>query len=113
MTPPPRRTLMAALAAVVTVLTHVRLVAGWRWHLLRNGLRRKSNRFDLAGLIIVGILSAFFVFGLCFAFFAGAYNFLSAGRPGWFSLLFWWIFVLCQLFPMFASGFCAACQFHP
>src|SRR5205823_12751768 len=87
------------------------LVAGLRWRLLRNGLRRKSNRFDLIGLIFVGVMSALFVFGLCFAFFAGAYNFLSVGRLGLLSLLFWGVFVFWQLFPIFAAGFSAAFEF--
>src|SRR5215467_7440103 len=96
---------MADVAARVGILTQVRLVAGLRWRMLRNGLRRKSNRFDLIGLILVGILGSLFVVALCFAFFAGAYSFLSTGRPGWLSLLFWGIFVFWQLFPIFVAGF--------
>lgn len=103
---------MADVAAPVGILTQIRMVAGLRWHMLRNGLRKKSNRFDLFGLIVAGILSAFFVFGLCFAFFAGAYNFLSAGRFGWMSLLFWGIFVFWQLFPIFAAGMGASFEFR-
>jgi len=87
-------------------------VAGLRWRMLRNGLRKKSNRFDLIGLIFVGLFGAFFVFGLSFAFFAGAYNFLSGGRFGWLSLLFWAIFVFWQLFPLFAAGFGAGFEFR-
>ena len=94
---------MADVAAPVGILTQIRLVAGLRWRMLRNGLRKKSNRFDLFGLIVVGVLSAFFVLGLCFAFFAGAYSFLSEGRFAWLSLLFWGIFVFWQLFPIFAA----------
>jgi ABC-2 type transport system permease protein len=103
---------MADVAAPVGILTQIRLVAGLRWRMLRNGLRKKSNRFDLFGLIVVGILSAFFVFGLCFAFFAGAYNFLSESRFGWLSLLFWGIFVFWQLFPILAAGMGASFEFR-
>ena len=103
---------MADVAGSVGILTQIRLVAGLRWRMLRNGLRKKSNRFDLIGLIVVGILSAIFVFGLCFAFFAGAYSFLSQGRFGWLGLLFWGIFVFWQLFPVFAVGFGAGFEFR-
>jgi len=103
---------MADVAVHAGILTQIRLVAGVRWRILRNGLRKESNRFDLIGLIFVGILSAFFVFGLCFAFFAGAYNFLSGSHFGWFSLLFWGIFVFWQLFPIFAAGFGAGFEFR-
>src|SRR5690242_16225445 len=103
---------MADVAAPVGILTQIRLVAGLRWRVLRNGLRKKSNRFDLIGLIFVGLMSALFVFGLCFAFFAGAYNFLSMGRLGLLSLLFWGVFVFWQLFPIFAAGFGAGFEFR-
>jgi ABC-2 type transport system permease protein len=103
---------MADVAGPVGILTQIRLVAGLRWRMLRNGLRKKSNRFDLIGLIFVGLFGAFFVFGLSFAFFAGAYNFLSGGRFGWLSLLFWAIFVFWQLFPLFAAGFGAGFEFR-
>jgi len=52
------------------------------------------------------------VVGLSFAFFAGAYNFLSLGRSGWMSLLFWGIFVFWQFFPMVAAGFGAGFEFR-
>jgi ABC-2 type transport system permease protein len=103
---------MADVAVPAGILTQIRLVVGLRWRMLRNGLRKKSNRFDLFGLIVVGILSAFFVFGLCFAFFAGAYNFLSEGRFGWLSLIFWGIFIFWQLFPIFAAGMGASFEFR-
>lgn len=103
---------MADVAGPIGILTQIRLVAGLRWRMLRNGLRKKNKRFDLIGLIFVGILSAFFVIGVCFAFFAGAYNFVSEGRFGWLSLLFWGIFVFWQLFPIFAAGFGAGFEFR-
>ncbi|HKW65414.1 MAG TPA: hypothetical protein VJN89_22880 [Candidatus Acidoferrum sp.] len=103
---------MADVAGPVGILTQIRLVAGLRWRMLRNGLRKESKRLDLIGLIVVGILSAVFVIGLCFGFFAGAYHFVSLGRSGWISLLFWGIFVFWQFFPMFAAGFGAGFEFR-
>ena len=103
---------MADVAGRAGILTQVRLVAGLRWRMLRNGLRKESRRLDLIGLIFAGIFSAFLVVGLSFGFFAGAYNFLSLGRSGWMSLLFWGIFVFWQFFPMVAAGFGAGFEFR-
>lgn len=96
----------------IGILTQVRAVAGLRLRILRNGLRKQANRFDLFGLIVVGVFSGLFVLGPSVAFFAGAYAFLSEGRFGWFALLFWGIFLFWQLFPILASGFGAGFQFR-
>jgi len=96
----------------IGILTQVRAVAGLRWRILRNGLRKEANRLDLLGLILVGVFSGLFVLGLCVVFFAGAYAVLSEGRFGWFGLLFWGIFLFWQLFPIFAAGFGPSFEFR-
>src|SRR5215510_2571238 len=103
---------MADVTQSLEILNQIRLVAGLRWRILRNGLRKRSNRFDLLGLVLVGVLSSVFVIGLCFAFFAGAYAFLSEGRSAWIALLFWGIFVFWQLFLIFATSFGASFEFR-
>lgn len=87
------------------VFEQVRLVAGVRWLILKNGLRKKNNVWDLIGMIWVGIFSASFVIGLCFAFFAGGYEFVAKNHFTWLTLLFWAIFLWWQLFPIFIAGF--------
>jgi hypothetical protein len=103
---------MVDVTRSIGILEQIRLVAGLRWRLLRNSLRKKNNRLDVIGLILAGILSGIFVLGLCFAFYAGGYFFLSNGRPGWLALLFWGIFVFWQVFPVFVAGFGANFQFR-
>jgi ABC-2 type transport system permease protein len=103
---------MADVAGLIGIFTQIRAVAGLRWRILRNSLRKESQRLHLLGLIVAGALSGLFVLGLCFAFFAGAYSFLSQGRPALLSLLFWGIFVFWQLFPIFAAGFGASFEFR-
>ncbi|PYT78284.1 MAG: hypothetical protein DMG40_20680 [Acidobacteria bacterium] len=103
---------MADVAGSPGILTQIRAVAGLRWRILCNGLRKESHRLHLLGLIVVGILAGVFVLGLCFAFFAGAYSFLSQGRPAWMGLLFWGIFLFWQLFPIFAAGFGTSFEFR-
>jgi len=94
------------------IAEQIRLVAGLRWQILRNSLRKKNNRLDLIGLIFAGVFSGIFVLGLCFAFYGGSYFFLSKGRPGWMALLFWGIFLFWQVVPVFVAGFGASFEFR-
>jgi len=103
---------MADVIHLPGVFEQIRLVAGLRWRLLRNSLRKKNNRLDLLGLILVGLLSAIFVAGVCFGFYSAAYSFLSTGRSAWIALLFWGIFVFWQVFPIFVAGFGANFEFR-
>ncbi len=103
---------MADVAQSVGIPEQIRLVAGLRWRILRNSLRKKNNRLDLIGLILTGVLSGIFVLGLCFAFYTGAYAFFSKGRPAWIALLFWAIFLFWQVFPVLVAGFGASFEFR-
>jgi ABC-2 type transport system permease protein len=103
---------MADVTRAVSIVEQIRLVAGLRWRILRNSLRKKNNRLDVIGLILAGTFGGIFVVGLCFAFYAGAYAFISEGRPGWMALLFWGIFVFWQMFPVFVAGFGASFEFR-
>ena len=103
---------MADVMQSVSVFEQIRLVAGLRWRILRNSLRKKNNRLDLIGLIFTGILSSILVIGFCFAFYAGTYAFVSQGRLEWMALLFWAIFLFWQVFPVFVAGFGANFEFR-
>lgn len=103
---------MADVIRSISITAQIRLVAGLRWRILRNSLRKKNSRLDLLGLILAGILSGIFVLGLCFAFFAGGYAFLSEGSPGRITMLFWAIFVFWQVLPIFVVGFGASFEFR-
>jgi ABC-2 type transport system permease protein len=103
---------MADVTQSVNVFEQIRLVAGLRWRILRNRLRKKNNRLDLIGLIFTGLFGSILVIGLSFAFYAGAYAFLSGGHLGWMALLFWGIFLFWQAFPVFVAGFGANFEFR-
>jgi ABC-2 type transport system permease protein len=94
------------------VWEQIRLVAGLRWRILANNLRKKHNQWDLIGMIFAGIFGGLFVIGLCFAFCFGAYTFLSGGHEAWIALLFWAIFLFWQLFPIFTAGFGVGFEFR-
>jgi len=87
------------------VVEQIKLLAGLRWRILRNGLRRKNNRWDLIGMVWVGLFSGLIVVGLALAFYTGSYEFIARGRAGWMALLYWAIFVWWQIFPLFLAGF--------
>jgi hypothetical protein len=103
---------MADVTQPVSIFEQIRLVAGLRWRILRNSLRKKNNRLDLIGLIFAGLFGSILVVGLCFAFYAGAYTFVSQSHLAWMALLFWGIFVFWQAFPIFAAGFGANFEFR-
>jgi hypothetical protein len=103
---------VADVTRTTGIAEQIRLVAGLRWQILRNSLRKKNNRLDLIGLIFAGFFSGIFVLGLCFVFYGGAYFFLSKGRPDWMALLFWCIFLFWQVFPVFVAGFGASFEFR-
>ena len=96
---------MADVTRLPGVLEQVRLVAGLRWRILKNGLRRKHNVWDLIGMIWVGVFGTSIVIGLGFAFFAGSYEFFSKNQPAWIGLLYWGLFLWWQVFPIFIAGF--------
>ena len=96
---------MADVVQMPGVVEQIKLVAGLRWRILRNGLRRKNNRWDLIGMVWVGLFSGLIVVGLGLAFYAGGYEFIARGRAGWMALLYWAIFVWWQIFPLFVAGF--------
>jgi hypothetical protein len=94
------------------VWEQIRLVAGLRWRILGNNLRKKHNQWDLIGMIFIGVFATLFVLGLCLAFYFGAYSFLSGGHEAWMAFLFWGIFLFRQLVPIFTAGFGAGFEFR-
>lgn len=103
---------MVDVAKPVGSVEQIRLIAGLRWRILRNNLRKKNNQLDLLGLIFAGFGAAVLVFGLCFAFFVGTDAILSGSHPEFISLLFWGIFLFWQAFPIFMAGFSSGFVFR-
>ena len=103
---------MADLIQMPGVWEQLKLIAGLRWDLLKNGLQRKNSRWDLIGMILAAGGSAVMVVGLCVAFYMGAYFFLTTGRASWMSLLYWAIFLWWQVVPILVAGFGANFEFR-
>jgi len=94
------------------VREQLKLIAGLRWNMLKNNLQRKNNRWDLIGMILAAAGGAVVVVGLCVAFYAGAYFFLTTGRASWMPLLYWTIFLWWQVVPVLVAGFGANFEFR-
>lgn len=103
---------MADVGHLPGIWEQIRLVAGLRWRILRNNLRKKNSQWDLIGMIVGGIFGALFVLGVAVAFFFGGYEFAGEGREAWFALLMWAIFIFWQAFPVFVAGFGAGFEFR-
>jgi hypothetical protein len=103
---------VADVAHLPGVWEQIRLVAGLRWRILANNLRKKHNQWDLIGTIVAAVFAALFILGLCAAFYFLAYSFMSGGHQAWMALLFWGIFLFWQLVPVFTAGFGAGFEFR-
>ena len=103
---------MADVAHLPGVWEQIRLVAGLRWRILANHLRKKHNQWDLIGMMIAAVFASLFILGVCAAFYFGAYSFISGGHEAWMALLFWAIFLFWQLVPIFTAGFGAGFEFR-
>jgi hypothetical protein len=103
---------VADVGAPVGLLKQIGLIAGLRWRLLHNTLRRKQNRLDFIGLIVLGLAAGILVAGVGLGMFVGAYKFVSTGRTTWLSLPFWGIFLWWQLLPIMVAGFGASFDFR-
>jgi hypothetical protein len=103
---------VADVASIPGVWEQIRLVAGLRWRILRNNLRKKNNQWDLIGMILAGVFGGLAVLGISVVFCFGAYSILSGGHEPWIALLFWGIFLFWQLFPVFSAGFGAGFEFR-
>jgi ABC-2 type transport system permease protein len=96
---------LADVVKLPGVSEQVRLVAGVRWRILKNGLRKKHNRWDLFAMIWVAFFSSCLVLCLAVLFFFAGRDFVIKNDLRLFALLYWALFVWWQLFPVFVAGF--------
>jgi hypothetical protein len=103
---------VADVAQLPGVWQQIRLVAGLRWRVLGNSLRKKHNQWDLIGMVIASVFATLAVLGVSVGFGFGAYTLLAGGHETWLALLFWAVFLFWQLFPIFTAGFGAGFEFR-
>ena len=103
---------MADVIRPVSLFEQIRLVAGLRWRILRNSLRKKNNVLDLIGMIFFSLIAAVMVIGPSIGFYFAGYTLMIGGKPQGLALPFWGIFLFWQIFPIFAAGFGSSFQFR-
>src|SRR5262249_10792418 len=92
-------------ASRVGLARQIQLVAGLRWQILRNHLRRKSSLLDFIGILAIVACGAVLIVGVAIAFYFGGHQAVSTGQLGWLTPLFLGILLFWQIFPLFAAGF--------
>jgi len=103
---------MVDLAGPISLADQIRLVAGLRWRMLINGLRKKNNVLDLIGMGFVALFASILVIGPSFGFYFAGYSFVSGARLAWLAVPFWAIFIFWQVIPVFAAGFGSRFEFR-
>src|ERR1700693_1949245 len=102
---------MADLAGPVSLIDQIRLVAGLRWRMAINSLRKKNNVLDFIGMGFVSLFALILIIGPCFGFYFAGYSLISAGRLQWLAAPFWAIFIFWQVVPIFSAGFGSSFEF--
>ena len=96
---------MSELNLTVQARGQLAAIADLRWRLFINSLRTTRGKLEFLSRGLVSL--AFLLGGLggCFAMAAGAFYFLSAGKPELLALLLWPVFFFWQVFPVMATAF--------
>src|ERR1700681_2558235 len=96
---------MSELNRTVHARAQLAAIADLRWRLFINSLRTTRGKLEFLSRGLVSL--AFLLGGLggCFGMAAGAFYFLSAGKPELLALLLWPVFFFWQVFPVMATAF--------
>jgi hypothetical protein len=92
-------------ARLPSLTEQLKLVAWLRWRSLRNGLRSKSRRMDLLGMVVSGLFSSVLVIGITVALFVGTRYIFEERHEKYLGLIFLALLVWWQLFPIMLAGF--------
>ena len=80
-------------------------IAGVRWRLFVNSLRTTRGKLELVSRIAVGFAFAIGGFGGAFGMGIAASLMISEGKPELLAMLFWFVFIFWQVFPIMATAF--------
>lgn len=103
---------MAGLSRLPGTGEQVRLIAGLRWRMYRNALRRREARLDFIGMILGAMFAALFATWIAVVLGIVTYASVSRGRAELAGLLFWAIFVFWQIAPIFLAGLMQRFEFR-
>lgn len=96
---------MSELNLTLHARGQLKAVANLRWRMFVNSLRTTCGKLELLSRGLVSL--AFMLGGLggCFGMAAGAFYFLSEGKPEFLALLLWPVLFFWQVFPVMATAF--------
>ncbi|MGD0162502.1 MAG: hypothetical protein ABSB39_08535 [Candidatus Sulfotelmatobacter sp.] len=80
-------------------------IAELRWRLFSNALRTTRGKVELASRTLVTLAFAIGGLGGAFGMGIAAFFLISAGKPELLALLFWFVFIFWQTFPIMATAF--------
>jgi ABC-2 type transport system permease protein len=80
-------------------------IAWLRWRLLVNSLRSTRGRLELVSRVMVSFAFAIGGFGGAFGMGIAAYLAISSAKPELLAMLFWFVFIFWQFFPIMATAF--------
>lgn len=80
-------------------------IAWLRWRMFVHSLRTKRGQLELFSYIVVGFALSIGGFGGAFGMAVAASLMTSAGKPELIAILFWFVFIFWQLFPIMATAF--------
>ena len=96
---------LTTMPSATNVTAQLSAVAELRWHTFVNRLRTKRGKVELVSRFIIG---SFFTLGSLgtFVFAIGmSWFFVSQDKPEFLAILFWFVLVFWQLFPVMATAF--------
>jgi len=91
---------VADVAASAGIGEQVALVAALRWRMFRNSLRTATDRWDVAGMVLVAALTGLFAVGSGLGLGIASYSLMVRGRWGLLALPFWAVFWVWQFMPL-------------
>ena len=103
---------MADVAASAGIGEQVALVAALRWRMFRNSLRTATDRWDVAGMIVVEAFTGLFAVGSGLGLGIASYFLVAQGRWGLLGLPFWAVFSVWQFMPLMLATSTASFDFR-
>src|SRR5438128_948955 len=80
-------------------------IANLRWRMFVNSLRTRRGQVELVSRLVMSFIFALGGLGGCFGMGAGAFYFISDGKPELLALLLWPLLFFWQMFPLMATAF--------
>src|SRR5580700_2445782 len=96
---------MSEIPSTLRTRDQLSAIAELRWRLFVNALRTTRGKLELFSQIMIGFAFAMGGLGGALGLGFAAAMMLSAGKPELLALLFWFVFMFWQVFPIMATAF--------